>query len=333
MFICLSTSSVTYNSPLQITKSLFFTLFKVLLVIALVGSITNYLVVERDFAALLKEVYIDFSLRGYLCLALAVLLVTPNWLIESYKWKLSMDSYAYISFKDSVISVVSGVTLGILTPARVGEYAGRMVRVKKERYGQTVIATFLCSLSQLLVTLVIGGTAFLLLYEQLEFEGLGSGVLVYLGMAFFVFLLLSFLNLSKVISLLSRIKWVASMMEGLIGVDFSWGLQLRLIVLAAVRFIVYSCQYILVLRFCGVDLSWWLLFSHISMIFFLQSLLPLPPVAFFFARTGVALIVLGTLDINELVNVLSSVIIWIINLSIPALVGLYFIIIRKTESA
>lgn len=303
-----------------------------MLVIALLGSIINFLFVERDFTSLIREVRLDYSLKGWICLVLAILMVIPNWLIEAYKWKIGMDSYAVISLKDSFVSVMSGITLGLMTPARVGEYAGRMIKVSKERYGQTIVATFLSSLSQLLVTLMIGGLSFALVFRQFDFEGLSYELIMYLATTVFAILLLSFLNLSKVISLVTKIEWVASKMEGLVGIEFRWQVQLEMMMLAALRFLVYSFQYILILRFCGVDALWWLLFCHISMIFFLQSLLPLPPVASFFARTGVALIILSNLEINEVVNVLSSMVIWVINLSIPALVGLYFILIRKTES-
>lgn len=292
------------------------------------------LMVQKDLGEILLELRLSYSDFNYLYLAIAIVMVIPNWLIESYKWGSGMNSYnATISHGDAIISVLSGVTLGIITPARVGEYAGRMILVGKEKYAQSLIVTFLCSISQLLVTLIIGGVTFMLSYKSFEFEGFSYDLIVYLGLGVFAVLFCAYLNLAQVISLFEKVEWLKNKMKGLSGIENNFGLQIKLLLLAAGRYLVYTLQYILVLRFCGVAVASWLLFSHITMIFFLQSLMPLPPFASFFARTGIALVILASLNINELVNVMSSMILWIINLSLPALAGLYFIIVGKSVRA
>jgi len=291
------------------------------------------LFVQRNFLQLIQEAEFSYASFEYLYLGLAAMMVIPNWLLEAYKWKCGMDSYGTISFRDSMVSIVSGVAVGVITPARVGEYAGRMIVLGKEKYAESVIATFLCSISQLIVTLFIGGIAFMLTFKSFEFEGFSYDWIVYVGVGVFVGLLVVYFNLARVVKLLGRNKWLGAKLGRLVGIENNWLLQTKLFLLSACRYLVYTVQYILVLRFCGIDVASWVLFTHIAMIFFLQSLMPLPPVASFFARTGVALIVLASLDINELVNVVSSMTLWIINLTLPALVGLYFILTQKSTIA
>jgi hypothetical protein len=82
-------------------------------------------------------------------------------------------------------------------------------------------------------------------------------------------------------------------------------------------------QYYLALRFWGIEHSI-LLFAAISAGYLVQSLIPVPPLLSLLVRGEIALIVYGSFSTNALILVSAAFTLWIINLLVPALVGLLF---------
>ncbi|MGF1925802.1 MAG: hypothetical protein ACQUHE_16625, partial [Bacteroidia bacterium] len=50
-----------------------------------------------------------------------ILLMALNWLSEAYKWQLMMDKVQKISYWSSLQTIVCGISLGTITPGRVGD--------------------------------------------------------------------------------------------------------------------------------------------------------------------------------------------------------------------
>ena len=49
-----------------------------------------------------------------------------NWSLEAYKWGALVDRFQSLSFSKKLISVLMGLSIGFLTPNRIGDYAGRL---------------------------------------------------------------------------------------------------------------------------------------------------------------------------------------------------------------
>ena len=58
-------------------------------------------------------------------------LVFVNWGIEARKWQVLLRTLQPVSFFTAYKSVLSGVTLSINTPNRIGEYGGRILYVQE----------------------------------------------------------------------------------------------------------------------------------------------------------------------------------------------------------
>src|SRR4051812_35975755 len=56
----------------------------------------------------------------------AILFVFLNWGIEAVKWRYMIRKMEDISYGMAIKSILSGVTISIFTPNRVGEFAGRV---------------------------------------------------------------------------------------------------------------------------------------------------------------------------------------------------------------
>ena len=62
---------------------------------------------------------------------LVIVLVFVNWGFEAKKWKLLITPIQKMSFFTAFKSVLTGVTLSLNTPNRIGEYGGRILYVKE----------------------------------------------------------------------------------------------------------------------------------------------------------------------------------------------------------
>ena len=129
------------------------------------------------------------------------LLMIVNWAIESLKWQYLIGKVEKVPFLKSFEAVLSGVSVSVFTPNRVGEWFGRVFILKKVNPWKGVFITMIGSFSQLLTTLVVGAVS-LLFYIPIYFRDadfysqyLYYGI-VFLVMGIIAALILIFLNIS-----------------------------------------------------------------------------------------------------------------------------------------
>lgn len=282
---------------------------------------------EQQLASLWTSFVSTLSYQKAWYLVGALLLMPVNWSIESIKWGSLVRKYEAISFKTSFYAIMSGLTLGILTPGRIGEYGGRVLFVEAENNWKAVITTFVTSMSQHVVNLTFGACC-AILFVYFNF---GISQLLLIGSLFFVFsmslvayalyfhidTLKKFFKRVKIPYLSKAIGKHSEVLKLFTKTDLfkisAWSLF---------RYIVYSTQYVLLLYFFGIEASYITLFLGVSTIFLIQSSLPLPPMVSVFARGEIALIIWGLFSANEIAILSSSFGLWIINLLIPAFFGL-----------
>ena len=262
---------------------------------------------------------------------LAVLLMFANWGLETAKWRYLILKIENISFLRAVKAVLSGVTVSVFTPNRIGEYAGRVVYINKADRIKAALITVISSLGQLTVTLLVGALAFLFYLEKYHNESIGS-LSIYIGVqlyiVFFVLVLLAFINTSVLTIILSRIKFLASRFQKYIEV-FSYYSQTDLSVvlgLSIVRFMVFSTQYYLLLLFFDVDISFTEALVLIPVYFITLTAIPTITLAELGVREVVAITVFSAISTNEIGMVSTSFAIWLINLAIPAIAGVFFVL-------
>ena len=78
-----------------------------------------------DIHNILSPVYFVGNLKSNYFLY-ALVLVFFNWGFEAIKWKYMIKKIEYITFSVALKSVFAGVSTGIFTPNRVGEFAGKV---------------------------------------------------------------------------------------------------------------------------------------------------------------------------------------------------------------
>jgi uncharacterized membrane protein YbhN (UPF0104 family) len=270
---------------------------------------------------------------GYLIIA--IVLMFFNWGLEAAKWKLSVRDIHSISFKQAFKAVLSGVSVSVTTPNRIGEYIGRMMFMPEGKRLQVIAVALIGSISQLLVTLLVGIAGFIVLRNALTNANILSP---FVHRSFLIGLLVSTLILTLFYFNLSRIeKWLESALKRRSWLYFihavqQFGMQRLslLLLLSVVRYSVFVIQYVLLFRLFEVGVEAVTLFSVISLVFLTLAIIPTIAVVVEFGIRGeVCLQLVGLFTANSLGIVLTSATIWFINLIIPALAGSLLILSIK----
>lgn len=268
-------------------------------------------------------------------LAGTVLLMFANWGIETIKWKLAVQKIQQIDFFTAFKAVLSGVAVSVTTPNRVGEYLGRVLYMEDGKRIKAISLTIAGSMSQLIITLVMGLGGLFILRWPVENSGMISSlwmdVLLYGVIVSMIILTLFYFKLPWLVSRIDRFpgnkkyNWVIEALE-----DFNATLLLQLLSLSALRFFVFIVQYYLLFRLFDVPVSLGQCWSAVSVSFLVMAVIP--TIALFTdlgLRGKVSLKLLGLFSSNSLGIGLTAVSIWFINLVVPALAGSLLILSIK----
>lgn len=267
-------------------------------------------------------------------LLLVIILMPVNWWLEAVKWQKLMSPHLQITFIDSMQTILAGVAAGIVTPARIGEYAGRLLTSDPNLKTQVVSATLLGSISQNLCN-IAGGLFFsyyflksifpVTYYDHLTFILLIS---LQIGLLFGLYY-----NLPKVAHFIERRaghRFILKYSAKLKSLDlYNYSLLNSVLTISATRYLVYFVQYILIMKFLGSTHSFGALGGNIAVIYLIQTGIPLPAFLGVFARGEIAVLVWSGLGVEKIVALAATFGLWFINLIIPAFAGT--IILYKTD--
>ena len=253
-----------------------------------------------------------------------------NWGVETFKWWQLVRPFSKISFLQAFAAILSGITVSLVTPNRIGEYGGRILLVEPENNWKGIIATAVGNLSQFAVLCICGIIG--LLYFAGVYLGWSDHALKQLllfGMILGLVLLFLYLNVGLLIPIIERISFLKKK-EGLskhlsILKRYSKKRLLVTLLLSWLRYAIYSLQYVLILRFFGFDLELGTALSGTASIFLIQTTIPLPPLMGLLARGDIALYIWGYFTENDISILAATFSLFIINLCTPALLGLVFI--------
>lgn len=278
-------------------------------------------------AAFLK----NFTADNMYWLVYAVLLMPINWAFETLKWHQLIKNFEQLTFWKTYRGILAGVTLSLFTPNRVGEYGGRILVVDPKNNWKAVIATLVGSFSQLLVLLSMG--LFGLVYFTLHFMEVEPYVLqgvLFLGIALIGLMLFCFFNIDLVIPIVKRLPFAKYFRRFVKHVKVLRKYRSKHLAIALfyafLRYLTYTLQYYLMLRFFGIEAPLIPGLASIATIFLLQTSVPLPPVMGLLARGEIALFVWQFFSSEE-INILAATFgLFILNLIIPGLIGIIFIV-------
>lgn len=304
---------------------------KILLFIFTLQYLYRYVWLSDSLSSLLPALKNSLnSTTKIFFLLVSVVLIFVNWGFEALKWQKLIHKFTDVSLSNAFKAILAGTSMGFWIPNRTGEYLGRLVFVAPEYRIKTVLATFIGSASQLLVTLLAGTIGLLYyLYFQVEsrFILLGAGLI---ALAFAVVSVLIFLNFNKVKHLLPRTKFVNSFRKYAEVYSLYTPYDLaEILVFSVLRYLVFCSQFLFLLYVFGVDVNWVNAFFMIMLTYLVQTAVPTTALTELGVRGAVSLYFFNLFTANTAGVLTASYALWMINLIMPGCVGLVLLMLAR----
>jgi len=269
------------------------------------------------------------------------ILMLVNWGIESLKWQFLIGKVEKVPFLKSFEAVLSGVSVSIFTPNRVGEWFGRVFILKKVNPWKGVFITMIGSFSQLLTTFIVGSISFLIYFPiYYQNEDFYSQYLYY-GIILFVLginsaLLLIFLNISFLPSFANKIlkkRFIKAKEYFSVISDYSTGELTTVFIFSILRYCVFSLQFYLFLMLFSIEIPIFHGMMIISLVYFIMTAIPTVTLTELGIRGAVSVYFISQYFItfgeySEMIKFgifASSFALGIVNLALPAVVGTFFV--------
>lgn len=258
----------------------------------------------------------------------ALALLPLNIGLEAYRWwRLVRRVNPAVRFRDAFQAVVGSYPLGLLTPARLGDYAGRAMLLRSIRPGQSAALTFAERMATLAWCLIAGLLATVPFLSRFEAESplwitligaslLGLGLLL-AGILFpgearrVIAAVLPFRPVRKALSAFKKIPPNESVL---------------LLFLSGIRYAVFSFQFVLLVRAFDLTIAWEAAWIGVALVFFAKSVIPQVTLGDLGIREGAAVFFLGAYGVAEAAALEASLGVFAINLLLPAFLGIPFLL-------
>jgi len=282
--------------------------------------IVSMLMEKKQWADLFIDAF--FNQNGLWCFMLMVVAMLANISVEAIKWKILVRSNTTFHFSTSLMAVFSGVTAGLITPHGIGDYIGRILFLSPEKRLDNIGSVLFSRVAQLCITCLTGVFATAYFYFYVEAD---SNIILALVTAVLT-LLFIFISWKYRAYLLDRMKRIPFIKR-----IESWFEQLRLysnklfaitLALSALRYIIFTAQFVCLLLFFDVHVPIEILVIGAVFTFFVKSIIPT------FIDLGVrelaAVFFFSSYDsISEQHVLAASLSLWFFNLVLPAVIGLF----------
>ncbi len=300
-------------------KQYFLISIKVIITLFIAYFLFEKIYQERNQFGLIVDVY----RLNYALLFIVLFLMPFNWLMEVLKWKVCIAPLAKLSVKQALPGVLAGISMGFVTPHAVGDYFARVWTLKhknrKKALGPILVARSL----QMLPTLIFGLLSltyipYTYIFESNHFFEGSSAYLIVGGIVLLLVLMLIFITYGKKIR---NVRRYFELLRQISLLDY-----LRLIALSVFRYLIFSFQFLLLLSVFDIELSAWQQFMGIAFIFLMKSALP----TFNFlndlgVREFSAILYFELFQVSTAPIIGASFLLWLINIAIPAFIGIFFI--------
>ncbi|MBC3542301.1 lysylphosphatidylglycerol synthase domain-containing protein [Rufibacter sediminis] len=269
-----------------------------------------------------------------LCLAAALLPV--NWGVEASKWQFLSRKFEKITFLEAYRAVLVGLTLGFVTPNRMGDYAGRILTLHRKDRADAIGAILLGRLCQLFATVLMGSAA-LAYFVYKYYVPLASPVGISLGLAFLLvngWALAFLFSFQWAIGLLERVPFLHRWLHyfAVIGTYSSGELRQTLFISGA-RYLVFVGQFIALLWAFGVHLSPEEYVWGVAGTFLIKSVVPsINALADIGMRELSAMHFFGLMGQDPLLVLGASLTLWTLNIALPSALGLIFVLPLKLST-
>ena len=245
-----------------------------------------------------------------------------NWFLEIKKWQFLAGEIQGISFKESAKQSLISFTLSLLTPNRIGEYGVKVLFYDKMYYKKVLGLTLIGNISQLMITLLAGLLGFLYAY----YTGFLTKLIHFNALSGYVWQII--ISLIFVIFTIGVIYFLYNKYRQ--NPVFQPNLWIRSHIYALLRYIVFSTQFVWLLRHFKIDHSFMILYAAVSLVYLFATFIPILSFLDWAVKGNVAIWVFSALQIQGVLIFQIVAIMWFANFLLPFITGLIWMWGAKT---
>ncbi len=307
------------------------TAIKILIVLAGCWILYVKIIKNQDLTEMWESVKTSFSsTRNVLLMALAFILMPLNMALETRKWQKSIQPVERVPFWKAYTAIFTGITAGMMFPNRTGDFLGRIFILEKGNRFKAAMLTFVGNIAQMLVTVSLGCIAWIFFTHEKYYWYvlILSLIIIVLG-----YLLYFNIHILKHLQRLIPKKWrprAEKYME--IFGSYSKKDLAVILLIAFAKYAVYSLQFVILIWAFDVPLNYLEAMVPIMLTYLLMTVIPFITITEIAVRGSVCIYVfeawLTRLGISAAFSMMvfsASTMLWLYNLAIPAIIGLFFI--------
>ena len=284
-----------------------------------------------SISTLIIELRKAITWKNVVPIILLTFLVLINWGFEAKKWQILVHKIEHLSFIDAYRSILIGLSLGFITPANIGDYAGRMWQLKSEKKTESIGANLLGNGIQFYVSLIFGAISYLIFWKKTLtiIDQIIFGVVI-----FCLFLgIIVYQQRIKFVQFLQKYAWIKPYDNHLnVLISFTFEEIKQVFGWSILRYLTFSLQFVIVFQIFAVNMNFIDLWAVSCLIFLFKTIIP---AVNFIGDLGVreyaALHFLGFFPVNISAIVTATFSLWFVNILIPVLVGSFFVLRLKNK--
>lgn len=252
---------------------------------------------------------------NYLFLFIVLLLMPLNLWLEVYKWHTSVNLISNQTFSQSFSQVILGNAGAFITPYRIGEYPSRAYYLdNKDLFLSAIVLGFIGTLALEIINVGVGLPASLFYFIDSDMF-----VIVSTYILIFILFVVFFIFLPDFSNILWRRKFKHQQSVQVIEMlkNLTTSFLFKLILLSLLRYLVYTIQLYLILKFFAVDISILQALVAIPTYYMLVSITPSLPIADAAIRGSWGILVFQAYTYSVPSIAFATLFLWLINIVLP----------------
>ena len=304
------------------------TIVKIVIVLLGIWILYKKIIQNQNVTQVWNDIKISFTDKNQFILMIAAfLLVTVNILLEALKWKIQVKPIEDISLSKSYISIFTGMTAGMFFPNRMGNFLGRIFILEKGDRIKAAMVTIVGGFAQMIATVCFGLLALLFFIEK-------NKLLIFFGIIIIISLLIIMyfkIHLLKYLQLFIP-KRFKEKTKSYIEIFSQYNKKelTEILIISFARYLLYSFQFVILIWAFNVPLSYINAMIPISLTYLMMMIVPYITITEIAVRGSVSILIFEKwLMMNGINSSLSAMVfsasslLWIFNIAIPAVIGLF----------
>ncbi len=252
-----------------------------------------------------------------------------NWIFEILKWQNLASHVKNISFFEAGKQSLTAHTVSIFTPTKIGEYGAKAIFFPKPLRKRILLLNLLGNMAQMGSTLVFGIVGLTFFISRYNIDNSYYKILYF--PALIIFIIPIFLLVIKQ----SKYDFKGFSLERINDfiVAMPQKIQIKTVLFSIIRYLIFSFQFYYLLSLFGVNLDYMSAMTIITTMYLLSSIIPVISAFDAVIKGSVALFLFNFENVNELIILYITTIMWLLNFVLPYIFGSIFVLkfdYRKT---